>query len=317
MNKSILSNKKAMEKSHLFGCMQVFISVTDSGSFSESARQLGLSQPSISRQINQLETYLGVRLLQRTTRKLSLTEAGQVYYEKAKSIQRDVIEAEQSIAGFKETPSGLLKVAAPFTWADIIITPYMGEFLRQYPDITLNIECNDQFQDVVEDRLDLVIRVGILVDSSYIAIPLAQVRMVLCATPEYLAQNGTPQIPADLQHHKFIVYETFNQWVFTNKHRQVQLLEVIGSVTTNTVTVMLSAARQHLGLTVLPDVLINELLHQGHLVEVMPAQSVAIKNIPINQLFALYSNRKHLPAKVRAFIDFYREKFISKSAPIR
>jgi len=301
-----------MEKNHLFGCMQVFISVANSGSFSESARRLGLSQPSVSRQINQLETYLGVRLLQRTTRKLSLTEAGQVYYEKTKSIQRDVIEAEQSIAGFKETPSGILKIAAPFTWADVIITPYMGEFLRQYPDITLNIECNDRFQDVVEDRLDLVIRVGILVDSSYIAVPLANVRMVLCATPEYLAQYGTPQIPADLHHHKFIVYETHNQWLFT-QHKQVQPLEVTGSVTTNTVTVMLSAAQQHIGLTVLPDVLINELLHQGVLVEVMPMQSVAIKNLPMNQLFALYSNRKHLPAKVRAFIDFYREKFAQKS----
>ncbi len=308
MNELILIDYYPMEKRHLFACMQVFISVADSGSFSESARRLGLSQPSVSRQINHLEAYLGVRLLQRTTRQLSLTEAGQIYYEKAKKIQHDVLDAEQSIAGFKETPSGILKIAAPFTWTDIIITPYMGEFLKKYPDITLDIECNDHFQDVVEDRLDLVIRVGTLVDSSYIAVPLANVRMVLCATANYLAQYGTPKIPADLQYHHCIVYETFNQWLFT-KHQHEQLMQVSGPVTTNAVTVMLSAVQQHLGLTVLPDVLINKLLHQGVLVEVMPAQSIAIKNLPINQLFALYSNRKYLPAKVRAFIDFYREKF--------
>lgn len=297
-----------MENSHLLGSIQVFISVVDSGSFSESARRLGLSQPSVSRQVSTLEENLGVRLLQRTTRRLSLTEAGHIYYEKARKIQRDVIEAGQSISGFKETPSGVLKISAPYTWTDAKITPYLGEFLQRYPEIKLDIECNDSFQDMIEDQLDLVIRVGVLKDSSFIAVPLGKVRMVICATPAYLEQYGTPNTPTDLQNHNFIVFEEYNQLTFSDSTGSRQII-ISGSIHTNTVTVMLSAALQDVGLTVLPDVLINDKLHLGELVDIMPMMDVSIKNLPIDQVFALYSNRKHLPAKVRVFLDFIRPHF--------
>ncbi len=297
-----------MENSHLLGSMQVFISVADSGGFSESARRLGLSQPSVSRQVNSLEEYLGIRLLQRTTRRVSLTEAGQLYYEKARQIQRDVIEAGQCISGFKETPSGVLKISAPYTWTDAKITPFLGEFFEQYPEIKLDIECNDSFQDMIEDQLDLVIRVGVLKDSSYIAVPLGKVRLVLCATPYYLEQHGTPKTPTDIQNHNCIVFEDFNQLLFSGSTGMRQI-DIAGSVRSNTVTVMLSAARQHIGITLLPDLLINDLLQSGELVDVMPGVDISIKNLPIDQIFALYSNRKHLPAKVRVFLDFFRPRF--------
>ena len=297
-----------MENSHLLGSMQVFISVADSGSFSESARRLGLSQPSVSRQVNTLEETLGVRLLHRTTRSLSLTEAGQIYYEKARLIQRDVIEAGQSISGFKETASGVLKISAPYTWTDVKITPFLAEFLQHYPDIKINIECNDNFQDMVEDQLDLVIRVGVLQDSSYIAVPLGNVKLVMCATPNYLKQYGIPKTPSDLQNHNCIVFEDYNEMLLadqTGTHK----ITLNGNISSNTVTVMLSAVQQHIGLTVLPDLLVNSLLQTGELVNIMPTADINIKNLPINQVFALYSNRKHLPAKVRAFLDFYRSRF--------
>lgn len=297
-----------MKNSHLLGFMQVFVSVAESGSFSESARRLGLSQPSVSRQINTLEEHLGVRLLQRTTRQLSLTEAGHIYYEKAKQIQNDVIEAGLSISGFKESPSGVLKIAAPVTWADVIIAPYMSEFLEHYPDITLDIECNDNFQNVVEEQLDLVIRVGTLIDSSYIAVPLADIKIVMCATPDYLEKHGTPKSPAELRNHHCIVFEDYNKWLFSNAS-QTQQVSVSGPISTNSVTMMLSAVQQNLGLTLLPNLLIDDLLRNGVLVDVMPSQSIALKNLPIEQVFALYPNRKHLPAKVRAFIEFFKNKF--------
>ncbi|MCK5905726.1 MAG: LysR family transcriptional regulator, partial [Gammaproteobacteria bacterium] len=179
-----------MKNNHLLGAIQAFISVADSGSFSESARRLKLSQPSISRQVTALEEHLGVRLLQRSTRKLSLTEAGQIYYEKARNIQANVIEAYESIRGFKERPSGLLKISAPHTWTELLITPHLNGFLTQYPSIKLNIECNDNIQDVIEDQLDLVIRVGKLKDSSYVAVLFAKIRMVLCASPDYIEKWG-------------------------------------------------------------------------------------------------------------------------------
>jgi len=297
-----------MQNNQLLGAMQVFISVADSGSFSESARRMGLSQPSISRQITKLESHLGVRLLQRTTRSLSLTEAGQIYYEKARRIQQDVFEAGQSISGFKDTPSGLLRISAPHTWAENIITPYIGEFLVQYPLIKLDIESNDTFQDMIEDRLDLVIRVGRLKDSSHIAIPLSKLRMVLCATPAYLKVHGHPKTPSDLQNHNFIIYEKFNQLIFSNDNNDQQIT-VSGNVKTHIAAIMLSAACQHIGMTLLPDLLIDQQLTSGELIDVMPNENISVKNLPVEHIYALYSNRKHLPAKVRAFLDFIRTKF--------
>jgi len=297
-----------MQNNQLLGSMQVFISVADSGSFSESARRLGLSQPSISRQINNLETHLGVRLLQRTTRRLSLTEAGQIYYEKARQIHLDVLEADQSISGFKDTPSGLLKISAPYSWTETRIAPHMGEFLKKYPQIKLDIECNDVFQDIIEDRLDLVIRVGDLKDSSFIAIPLSNIRLVLCATPKYIKKNSTPKTVSDLQNHNFIYFENYKKINIADKTGQ-HLINISGTVSSNMVSVMLSAILQNIGIAVLPDLLINDLLKNGKLLNLMPEAKFSIKNLPINQVYALYSNRKHLPAKVRAFLDFYRTKF--------
>ena len=297
-----------MENSQLLGSMQVFISVADSGSFSESARRLGLSQPSISRQVNNLEEHLGVRLLQRTTRSLSLTEAGQIYYEKARQIQQDVEEAGQSITGFKETPSGTLKISAPYTWTETKITPYLGKFLKQYPDLKIDIECNDSFQDMIEERLDLVIRVGVLKDSSFIAVPFGKIRMVMIATPEYLQQHGTPKTATDLQNHNCILFEDHKHVILTDA-KCTQELTIAGNVAANTVPVMISAVLQNMGITILPDLLINHLLNSGEVVEIMPDVNIEIKDLPIDQVFALYSNRKHLPAKVRAFLDFFKPRF--------
>ena len=297
-----------MENSQLLGSMQAFISVADSGSFSESARRLGLSQPSVSRQVNNLEEYLGVRLLQRTTRRLSLTEAGQIYYEKARQIQQDVEDASQSITGFKETPSGTLKISAPYTWAETKITPYLGEFLQQYPDLKIDIECNDSFQDMIEERLDLVIRVGILKDSSFIAVPFGKIRMVMFATPDYLQQHGIPKTATDLQNHNCVLFEDFKHVILTDKSCS-QEVTISGNVTANTVPIMISAVLQNIGIAILPDLLINHLLRSGEIIEIMPETEIEIKDLPINQVFALYSNRKHLPAKVRAFLDFFKLRF--------
>jgi len=296
-----------MENSQLLGSMQVFISVVDSGSFSESARRLGLSQPSISRQVNSLEEHLGVRLLQRTTRRLSLTEAGQIYYEKARQIQNDVIDAGLSISGFKDKPSGILRISAPYTWTENTIAPHISEFLHQYPDIKLDIECNDQFQDMIEDRLDLVIRVGVMKDSSYIAVPLGNIRMVSCATPNYLSRSGTPKTATDLQNHNFILFEDYDQLI-VKENSVTQQITLSGNISSNTVPVMLAAARQHMGITVLPDLLVNHYINTDELIDILPQANIDVKNLPINQIFALYSNRKHLAAKVRAFIDFFKER---------
>jgi len=300
-----------MENSQLLGSIEAFISVADSGSFSESARRLGLSQPSVSRHINALEDYLGIRLLQRTTRRLSLTEAGQIYYTRARQIQLDVIEATQSISGFKETPSGHLKIGAPYNFTETKISPFLAEFLSLYPDIKLDIECNDKLQDIVEDQLDLVIRIGELTDSSYIATSFGKVRMVMCATPAYLEKKGTPKTTSDLLNHSFVLYENYSELLLTDQ-TGTQQVNITGRFKSNIDTVMLSAVLQHIGISVLPDLFISDLIKQGALVDLMPQMEIEVKNLPIHHIFALYSNRKHLPAKVRAFLDFFRPKFSNR-----
>lgn len=299
-----------MLSSNLLASMQVFITVVDSGSFSEAARRLGLSQPSVSRQVNSLEAHLNVRLLQRTTRCLNLTEAGQLYYEKARDVQRRVMDAHQAVSGFHDTPSGLLRISAPHTWMEEKIAPYLGEFLNRFPAIKLEIQCDDNLQDMVADQLDLVIRVGRLVDSSYIAVPFADVRLVLCATPGYLAARGEPKTIADLSNHPFITYKQFRSFICSTG-KDHQALEVESRLASHSVAAAIGAVQQDLGLAVLPDLLISAALENGTLVSLMPEYRFDIKGLPVEQMFALYPSRKQMPPKVRAFIDFYREKLAS------
>ena len=292
---------------HLFAYMDVFIQVVDSGSFSEAARRIGISQPSVSRQVNALEAELGVRLLQRSTRRLSLTEAGEVYYRQSRQIQRDVIEAGNSISAFKDTPSGLLKIGAPVGWTEINIAPYLAEFMSIYPDIELDIQCTDAMQDIVENRLDLVLRVGPLLDSSYVAQPYGKVELVLCASGQYFSQYGQPVMPSDLTQHNCIVFDNNNQWAFKNSKAE-QIVQVRGRVNTHMVSVMISMALQHMGIMLLPIQLIRKPLASGELIEIFENYSICYAQLGAMEVFVLYSNRKHLPAKVRAFVDFFRDK---------
>ena len=297
-----------MEDGHLLASMQAFINVVESGSFSESARRLGLSQPSVSRQVNGLESQLGVRLLQRTTRSLSLTEAGQVYYDKAKLIQYAVTEASQAMSGFKDSPSGLLRVSAPHTWMEAKIAPHLGEFLNLFPEIKLDIQCNDHIQNMVEERLDLVIRVGRASDSSYIAIPFSKVKIVLCASPEYFEKKGRPKTLADLNNHNFITYDKLNTLTLAKEGEQ-QEIPMQGSLNTNSVAAMISTAKQGVGLIAIPDLLLQQDLQQQLLIQIFPDYHMDIKGLAVEQAFAMYSSRKQMPAKVRAFLDFYKLKF--------
>lgn len=295
------------ENTHLLAYMEIFIEVVDSGSFSEAARRMSISQPSVSRQIGALEAALGVRLLQRTTRRLSLTEAGEIYYRQSRKIQRDIIEAGNSISAFKESPSGLLKIGAPIGWTEIKIAPHLSEFLKAYPDIELDIQSTDDVQDVVEERLDLVLRVGVLNDSSYVARPLGKASLVLCASPQYFEKHGRPVVPGDLSGHNCITFDHNNQWTF-KADKTEQVINVKGKVNTHMVSVMISMCEQHMGVMLLPVQLLRKQLFSGELEEIFEGYGISYTQLDEMEVFVLYSNRKHLPAKVKAFIDFFRDK---------
>lgn len=295
------------DNTHLLAYMDIFIQVADSGSFSEAGRRMAISQPSVSRQIGALEEVLGVRLLQRTTRRLSLTEAGEIYYQQCRKIQRDIIEAGNSISEFKESASGLLKIGAPIGWTEITIAPYLSEFLEAYPDIELDIQSTDDIQDVVEEKLDLVLRVGALNDSSYVARPLGKAELVLCASGQYFEKHGKPEAPDDLTKHNCIMFDHNNQWTFISGKAE-QVVQVSGKVNTHMVSVMISMAMQHMGIMLLPVQLIRDQLASGDLLEIFPDYTINYTQLLNIEVFFLYSNRKYLPAKVKAFIDFFRDK---------
>jgi DNA-binding transcriptional LysR family regulator len=298
-----------MDNQQLFGAMQAFVSVVECGSFSASARHLGVSQPTVSRQVTWLESKLEVRLLQRSTRRISLTEAGKIYYAKVSQIQRDVTEANMAVKAFREHPSGVLRISAPHTWTELIIAPHLSDFLQAYPDIVLDIECNDKRQDIIADQLDLVIRVGVLRDSSYVAVPFGQISIVLVAAPAYLAKHGVPQSADDLAQHNFVMFEDYHQLLVGTPPNQ-RTITVSGRIKLNSVQMMLAAVRQNIGMSALPNLVVKSMIESGEVVTIMPDAKIEIKGLPIHQVFAMYSNRKHLSAKVRVFLDFFRERLI-------
>ncbi len=303
-----------MDNHQRLRCMEVCICVADAGNFSEAARLLGTSQPSVSRQIAQLEDDIGLRIFQRTTRKLALTEAGSIYLDSIRQAVSGVENAHQSIARFNSEASGVLKVGAPLLWAELKIAPHLAEFLTLYPKVNIELICTDTHQDIIHDQLDLVIRIGVMKDSAYIAAPLGKVRMVLCATPQYLTHHGTPTHPHDLKDHQCIIYETLNEWIFTQPTKatiaEPITQTVSGKLRTNSVPVILNTLQQHMGITLIPEPLVRDLLNTGQLVELMPNYEGSLKHLGVEHAFALYPNRKHLAAKTKAFLAFIKRKFI-------
>ncbi|BCE03546.1 LysR family transcriptional regulator [Marinicellulosiphila megalodicopiae] len=296
-----------MDQKQLFPMMNAFIAVATIGSFSQAAKQLGSSQPSISRLVNDLEAHLGVRLLQRSTRKLSLTEAGTIYFEKAHKIQQDILDAQQSVNAFKQTPSGLLRIGAPLHWIDLMIAPYLAEFLQRYTQIKLEIIATDQHQDIVQDSLDVVLRVGDPKHSTYIAVAIKPVKLTLCASAKYLNRFGTPKSITELTQHNCLIYNKLNEWQSLTNNQLTQI-KAQGNLDSNLVTVLISSAIQGMGVTLLPNLLLKSYFDSNELIEVLPNENWSIKHATVENVYALYSDRNHLAAKTRAFIDFFKQK---------
>lgn len=297
-----------MKNAYLLGSMQIFLSVVESGSFSESARRLGLSQPSISRQVNKLEKELGTRLLQRTTRSISLTEAGRIYYDKAREIQNSLNETHQAISRLSDTPSGTLRISVPYTWMELKIAPHISDFLAQYPEISLDIQCSDTRHDMVSDQLDIVIRVGRATDSSYIAIPLAQVSMCLVASTSYLEVHPKLNTPSDIYHHNFISFTGCDTLTYTQEGQPLEI-KVNSTLITNSVHSIIQFVKQGIGISLLPSPLIQDELKSGELVHLLAQDTIDLKSLSVDQAFAMYPSRKQMPAKVRAFLNFFKDRF--------
>ena len=283
-----------------FNEMRVFVAIVERGSFIGAADDLGLSKAAVSRLLADLERRLGVRLLNRTTRRLSFTGEGETFYQRSKTLLADVEEAEAEITAQTGEARGLLKVNVPVTFGLLHLAPLWGPFMAQNPAVTLDITLSDRLVDVVEEGYDLVVRIGRLRSSSLISRLLSTTRMALCASPRYLDEHGRPSHPSELANHAILSYSLFStgdQWTFTGPDGPVTIV-VAPRMRSNSGDTCRYAALQHQGIILQPTVLIGDDLRSGALEEILPAYRSFDMGI-----HALYPSRRHVSPKVRILID--------------
>ncbi len=284
--------------------MQAFNAVVDAGSFVKAANALAVSKAAVSRHVGELEARLGVRLLQRTTRRLSLTEEGQVFYARSVELLAQVKEAEAEITFRSGAASGLVRVNAPVTFGIGHLAPLWGKFRTLYPNVALDVTLADRVVDLVEEGFDVAIRIATLPSSTLISKRLASTRMVLCASPPYLEAHGVPLHPSELAAHAVISYSywsTKDEWHFDGPQGPVTV-KTNPCIHTNSGDTCRAAALAHQGIILQPTFLVGGDLAEGALVELMPGY----RSIELG-IYAIYPSRKHVSPKVRALINFLAE----------
>ncbi len=286
--------------------MKVFARVAKSGSFAGAAKELGISRAMATKHVMYLENSLGVRLLNRTTRKISLTEAGTAYLERCQQILEDIEETELSVTQLHTEPQGLLRISTPPFFGTFHLAPTIAAYLEQYPKVRVDLVVRGGLVDVVAEGLDLAIRLGEQPDSSLIARRLASSPRVVCGAPTYFEKHGVPGTPQDLRHHNCLVnwgFEPHDYWRFTDPDGESITVRVAGNFQANTADPLRLAAIHGLGLVVLPTYIVGQDLSKNRLVTVLEDFG-----LPSMDIFAVYPHRRHLSAKVRTFLDFLAER---------
>ncbi len=290
----------------------IFVKVVDAASFTAAAEALGMSQPVVSKAVTRLEARLGARLLNRTTRRLSLTEAGSELYQRSVRALGELEDAELEVARFQTEPRGTLRLTAPMSFSILQLGPIMHEFLERFPGVHVDLQLDDRQIDLVEAGYDLAIRIGRLPDSSLVARRIATCRQVVCASPDYLREHGVPARPEDLLEHRCILYtylSTPREWRFTDPDGATIVVPIKGNFQSNNGLVGREAAVQGAGIVLLPTFYLGEQLRSGAL------QPILCEFPPLELgLHAVYPERRNLMPKVRAFVDFLIEKW-SPQAP--
>ena len=289
--------------------IQVFAQVVESGSFAKAADRLGLSTSAASRQVADLESHLQTRLLNRTTRRVSLTESGQQFYERAVQLMTDLAEAEQEASSAAVVPRGTIRLTTSVNFGVRHVAPAIAEFLERYPDVRFDVSLSDRVVDLVEEGLDLAIRIGAPVADNLVARKLGETRMVPCASPGYLAKHAAPKTPEDLAHHNCFTYEYVSPrhvWRFRDRSGAERAVRVAGRLHSNNGDLLAEVAARGAGIVFEPAFIVDPEVRAGRLVPLL--QDFVPPPVPI---YALYPSRKHLSAKVRRFVEFLIERFSS------
>ncbi len=283
------------------GAIPVFVAVAENGGFAAAARQLGVSKSAVSKRISQLEAELGAQLLHRSTRSLSLTEAGERYLAHAVRALGAAREAEDAVLELQGDPKGVLKISAPMSFGRLHVAPLLAPFLRRHRGLEIDMVMDDRVTDLVEGGFDLAIRAGTLPDTALIARKLAPCRNLLCAAPAYIAEFGQPDHPAELPNHNCLHYAYFSdaqEWTFIGSDDTIRVAAG-GSLRINNGEALLEAVLGGLGIARLPSFIAGPHLKSGALLRLLPHY-----DMPSQAIYAVFPERRHRPAKVRAFQDF-------------
>lgn len=286
--------------------MAVFARVVDDGGFSAAARRLGLSKSAVSKQVAALEDRLGARLLNRTTRRMSLTEAGAALIARCRRVLAEAEAAADAVGVLQGAPAGVLRVAAPMTFGTMHLAPAIPAFLERHPAVSVDLSLNDRMVDLVEEGFDVALRIARLANSSLMARKLAPMRRVMAASPDYLARRGVPVGLADLAGHDCLSYSYIvagDEWRFTGPDGE-QSVQPSGRLRANNGEVLREAALAGSGIAVLPTFIAGPDLAAGRLVQVLPDYDNRSSAV-----YAVWPSGRHPSPKLRAFIDFLAERF--------
>jgi DNA-binding transcriptional LysR family regulator len=283
----------------------VFARIVGTGSLSAAARDLGMSPAVVSRRLAALEARLGVRLVNRTTRSLHLTDEGAAYYETCNRVLADIEEADAAVSAGRADPRGILRVALPAAFGNQHVAPLVPTFAERYPDVQLALSLSDRTVNVVEEGFDLAIRIADLADSSLAARKLAPNRRVVCASPAYLRKHGTPQVPADLARHNCLATDFAMNWDYRGPDGKPGSVRITGRYACDNWEVLREWAVAGLGVALKSTWDVRRHLEDGSLVSLFPGYTFATDVA----IYAVYPHRRHLPAKTRAFIEFLAESF--------
>jgi DNA-binding transcriptional LysR family regulator len=280
--------------------MLVFARVVEEGSFSAAARKLGVSKASVSREISALEQRFGAQLLRRSTRRMSLTEVGEVFHERCLRVVEAANDAESSVSQLQEAPRGAIRLAVPMSFGHLQLAPRLPRFLERYPNIQLEIDATDRIVDLVHERVDLSLRIGRPRELSYVRRKLCPIRLLMCASPEYLERHGTPRIPEDLSEHVCVSYTSrMATWLFSTGER----IKTTSPLNVNNGDALRRAALAGLGIAYLPSFLLADDVREGRLTPLLTEHTRHETN-----LLAVYPASRHVPPKVRAMIDWLAEE---------
>lgn len=291
-----------------FTAMRIFRQVVEQGGFSAAAEALDISHTVVSRQVRQLEESLGAQLLNRTTRRLALTEVGQEYYRRCIDILELVADASRVVTHHQARPAGILRINAPMAFGTLELSKWLPQFLRQYPELGVDIVCNDRFVDLITEEFDVGLRITrTLPDSTLIAKKLTHSDLLLVAAPAYLQQHGTPLTLENLATHNYLAYSLALQTSdlsLTDRAGQMHQVCMRGNFQANSGVVVTDAVRAGLGITAAATFVIHEDLRRGDLVRVLPDYQLQARD-----LYVLYPQNRHMSPKVRVFVDFVTQYY--------